>query len=56
MNVEEPRYRTAVKRMPNVKPKSALLPDQAIIQPKDTWISEQGGLLGDMDKDSGSKD
>src|SRR6185369_197536 len=30
---------TAVKKMPNLAPQSAMLPPQAIIQDKDTWIS-----------------
>ena len=48
---------TAVKRMPNVKTESALLPPQAIIQDKDTWISAQSGFMSTTEKSSrGAKD
>ena len=36
---------TAVKRMPGVKTESDVLPPQAILQDRDTWVSEQSGVL-----------
>ncbi len=36
---------TAVKRIPNLAPQSAMLPAQAIIKDKDTWITEGEGAF-----------
>lgn len=36
---------TAVKRLPNLAPQSALLPPQAIIRDKDTWITSDPNLF-----------
>ncbi len=37
---------TAVKKIPNIKTESAILPPQAIIVDQDTWISADQGLFG----------
>lgn len=39
---------TAVKRLPNIAPASALLPPQAIIQDKDTWITQDASLFASL--------
>ncbi|HUO09841.1 MAG TPA: heavy metal-binding domain-containing protein [Phycisphaerae bacterium] len=36
---------TAVKKLPNLTPQSALLPPQAIIKDKDTWITTDNNLF-----------
>jgi copper chaperone CopZ len=36
---------TAVKKIPGIKTQSAMLPPQAIIVDKDTWISDDGFLF-----------
>jgi len=41
---------TAVKRLPNLAPQSALLPPQAIIEDKDTWITSDAGLFSTLQK------
>ena len=41
---------TAVKRLPNLAPQSAMLPPQAIIQDKDTWITSDAGLFATLQK------
>ena len=45
---------TAVKRMPNVKTESAILPPQAVIQDKDTWISQQSGMMASKESNARS--
>jgi len=41
---------TAVKRLPNLAPQSAMLPPQAIIQDKDTWITSDAGMFSTLQK------
>ena len=41
---------TAVKRLPNLAPQSAMLPPQAIIRDKDTWITSDPGLFAALQK------
>jgi uncharacterized protein YbjQ (UPF0145 family) len=39
---------TAVKKMPNLAPQSAMLPPQAIIRDKDTWITSDANLFATL--------
>ena len=41
---------TAVKRLPNLAPQSALLPPQAIIRDKDTWITADQSAFSALQK------
>lgn len=41
---------TAVKKLPNLAPQSAMLPPQAIIRDKDTWITSDAGLFATLQK------
>jgi uncharacterized protein YbjQ (UPF0145 family) len=41
---------TAVKRLPNLTPRSAMLPPQAIIRDKDTWITSDPNLFATVKK------
>lgn len=41
---------TAVKRLPNIAPQSALLPPQAIIRDKDTWVTNDAGHFATLQK------
>jgi len=41
---------TAVKKVEGVKPESALLPAQAIIQDQDTWVTEGAGIFASLQK------
>jgi uncharacterized protein YbjQ (UPF0145 family) len=42
---------TAVKRMANLAPQSAMLPPQAIIRDKDTWITQSDSAFATVKKD-----
>jgi uncharacterized protein YbjQ (UPF0145 family) len=42
---------TAVKRLPNLTPESAMLPPQAIIKDKDTWITSDATAFATVKKD-----
>ncbi len=41
---------TAVKKLPNLAPESAMLPPQAIIRDKDTWITSDTNLFAGLNK------
>jgi len=41
---------TAVKKIPGFKPESALLPPQAVIADKDTWITTDPNLFATVNK------
>jgi uncharacterized protein YbjQ (UPF0145 family) len=41
---------TAVKKMPNLAPQSAMLPPQEIIQDKDTWVTSDDSLFAALQK------
>jgi uncharacterized protein YbjQ (UPF0145 family) len=41
---------TAVKRLPNLAPQSAMLPPQAIIRDKTTWITNESNPLATLNK------
>ncbi len=41
---------TAVKKLPNLAPQSAMLPPQAIIRDKDTWITSDAGMFATLQK------
>jgi len=41
---------TAVKKLPNLTPHSAMLPPQAIIRDKDTWITSDDNLFASLQK------
>jgi len=42
---------TAVKKLPNLAPQSAMLPPQAIIKDKDTWITSDANAFATVKKD-----
>ncbi|HVT81374.1 MAG TPA: heavy metal-binding domain-containing protein [Phycisphaerae bacterium] len=42
---------TAVKRLPNLAPQSAMLPPQAIIRDKDTWVTSDANAFAVVKKD-----
>jgi hypothetical protein len=44
---------TAVKKMPGAKPLSPMLPVQAIIRDRDTWISDDEIFATQMTAESG---
>jgi uncharacterized protein YbjQ (UPF0145 family) len=41
---------TAVKKLPNLAPQSAMLPPQAIIRDKDTWVTSDANLFATLPK------